>query len=467
MPLAGTQLTVQQTANYAKQAGWTGPALVTIVAIAMCESNLYTHATNPSDPSGGSFGILQINGSHFGQPFGVVNGPDQYTMSQSAAYDPYLSFLYAQPLSNYGKNFHPWSTYSNGCYLTHVDAVRSALGGGGGGSSGPQFPAYTGTPWYRYGVYSDADYGSPYHNTDVGTPPETPLTAPLSGTVTDIGYFDWGGQVTVKVDDPKQNAGYKDYFLIHLDAINPYLQTGQHVNAGDFLGYSGGENTLADPRLRPLPLGLSHHITQPSHSTGPHLDIGVGNTDNASWDLSQSASNALVYQALQNNIAYGTGQGGSFSTLTTPPGSGSIICQMFPWACPSGTPPATGGQGNALAQQIHNTLVQYPGMFGICKAIDEGNQFPGFINDMSMVEPISFPDKLSPISEIPGAFGQSVSDTIIGNSIPLFVRGTLIIAGLFLILALLWQLAKPQLEALPSLIQITGSQAGKAAAMLA
>lgn len=451
MPLAGTQLTLQQAADAAQQAGWTGPALVTILAIAISESDLYTHATNPSDPNGGSFGILQINGSHFGQPFGVVNGPNQYTMSQSAAFDPYLSFLYAQPLSNYGRNFSAWGSYKNGSYLTHVDAVRSQIGTGGGGSNNQiTFPAYTGTPWYRYGVYSDADYGSSYHNTDVGTPPETPLTAPLAGTVTDIGYFDWGGQVTIKVDDPSQNAGYKDYFLIHLDALNPYLAVGQHVNVGDFLGYSGGENTLADPRLRPLPLGLSHHITQPSHSTGPHLDIGVGNTDTASWDLSQSASNALVNQALVNNIPY--------SPQNSGPGSNNPICQLFPWACPNGTAPKTGG-GSTLPQTVHNTLVQYPGMYGICKAIDEGNQFPGFINEMSNVDPISFPNNLSPIAEIPGAFGQSVSDTIIGNAIPLAIRAVLVIAGLFLMLALLWQLARPNLEALPQALRLAGSVA--------
>ena len=28
MPLAGTQLTIQQAADYARQAGWSGPALI-------------------------------------------------------------------------------------------------------------------------------------------------------------------------------------------------------------------------------------------------------------------------------------------------------------------------------------------------------------------------------------------------------------------------------------------------------
>lgn len=458
MPLAGTQLTIQQTADYARQAGWSGPALVTIVAIAMCESNLYTHATNPSDPAGGSFGILQINASHFGKPFGVINGPDTYVMSQGAALDPYLSFLYAQPLSNYGRNFSAWSTYTNGCYLTHVDAVRSAIGGGGSSSNSSPFPAYTGTPWYQYGVYSDYGYnGSQYLNVDVGTPVDTPITAPLAGTITDIGYFDWGGQVTIKVDDPSAINGYKDYFVIHLDALNPYLATGQHIDAGTFLGYSGGQTSNAG--LPPTaPGGLAHHVTLPSHSTGPHLDIGVTNSDTGSLvDNSQAAfaaSNKLVRLAMDGLVygtqdVYGTGAG-----APPPGGIGNVICQMFPWACQNGQPPPTGGAGNVLAQTVHNTLVQYPGFFGICKAIDEANQFQGFINEVT--GPSNFTDTTG-WTELPTSIMQSVSDTVIGNSIPVFVRGTLILAGIFLILALLWQLAKPNLEALPSLVALAAA----------
>ena len=45
------------------------------------------------------------------------------------------------------------------------------------------YPPYTGEAWYNYSIYSDCP-ATDYHNTDVGTPTDTPLTAPLSGKIT-------------------------------------------------------------------------------------------------------------------------------------------------------------------------------------------------------------------------------------------------------------------------------------------
>lgn len=164
------------------------------------------------------------------------------------------------------------------------------------------------TAWYDYDVYSDYPATS-YHNTDVGTPTDTPLTAPLSGTITRDTYQPWGGQLTIHADDPSQIGGIPYYFLIHMDAINPALSEGQHVNQGDFLGYSGGQ--LDNSGLGDLPAGYTHHVTSPAHSTGPHLDIGVTDSPQGSMDTSQTWSDRLVNIARQLQIPFGTGQGSS------------------------------------------------------------------------------------------------------------------------------------------------------------
>jgi hypothetical protein len=437
MPLAGTQLTIPQAADYARQAGFSGNNLITMLAVAMGESDLFTQAINPTDPNNGSFGILQINGIHFGNRFGP-NG--QYTMSQAAAFDPQLAFLFSYELSNSGTNFSPWGAYTNLSYLQHIAAVKQALGSSGGSSTGAQFPPYTGTPWYNYDIKSDYGYqGSTYNNTDVQTPMDTPITAPLSGTITDIGYFDWGGQVTWAVDTPGAINGHKDAFVIHLDAINPNLRVGQHISQGAFLGYSGGQypGEFAANQYPALPAGLTHHDTQRSHSTGPHLDIGATDSPYGSTTPDKGASDALVLLARSLRIGYGTdaGLGGAGTAIANDP------------------QPGAGDYVDSLPYQVHNTLVQYPGFFGIAAAIDEGERFPGFINKIPVIDSLSLND-FKEIGEIPGGFLQSVTDTIIGNSIPLVVRGVLILAGLFLILALLWQLAKPNLEALPELAKL-------------
>jgi len=447
---AGVTLTIPQAAGFAKSAGFSGNNEVIILSIAIAESGLNTHAINSSDPFGGSFGILQINGSHFGDKFGP-NG--QYTMGQSVAFEPSLAFLFSWELSNYGKDFTPWGTYTSGAYLSPVQAVKDAL-------AGPQslqqpFPPYSGSPWYAFNIYSDFP-ATGYNNTDVGDPADTPLTAPLSGTITELGYFDWGGQITIKVDQPSANNGYKDYFLIHLDAINPYLRKGQHIDAGTFLGYSGGEISLSDPRLKSLPAGLKHHITQPTHSTGPHLDIGAVNSDTGS-DVDNSAadkaaSDHLVLLARSLQLPFSTsdylGSGGTTSPDLSipPPGTGDI---------PGFSGTSAEGRRDIPAM-AHNTLVQWPGFYGIADALDQLESFPGFINDMSFSGG-GVGDAIGEALQLPGQALQSIADTVIGNTVPLVIRGGLVIVGMFLVAALLWQLAKPNLEALPELLKLTGA----------
>jgi len=102
-------LTVDQLTSYAKTAGFSGTGLNTIVAIAQAESNGNTTAWNRSDPFGGSFGVLQINGAH-------ILGVDGNEIALSCAYDPQCSFNYAFQLSKNGTDFHDWGTFTNGNY---------------------------------------------------------------------------------------------------------------------------------------------------------------------------------------------------------------------------------------------------------------------------------------------------------------------------------------------------------------
>lgn len=101
-----------QLYTYATSAGFTGGARDTIVAISQAESGGNTSAYNGTDPNGGSFGVLQINGSHFG-PNGTTN--------KNCALDPLCSFQYAYQLSNGGTDFHDWGSYTNGSYTQYLN----------------------------------------------------------------------------------------------------------------------------------------------------------------------------------------------------------------------------------------------------------------------------------------------------------------------------------------------------------
>jgi hypothetical protein len=122
------KLTIEQAITYAQRAGFSGAGLATIVAIAQAETagTLDTMAYNPNDPNGGSFGVLQINGAHFGEAW--AGG----VMSQAQADDPQIAFNYAYVLSQKGTNFNDWGTYNpkNGttpAYLQYMNKTRSPV----------------------------------------------------------------------------------------------------------------------------------------------------------------------------------------------------------------------------------------------------------------------------------------------------------------------------------------------------
>lgn len=106
-----TGLQRPQLYQYANSAGFSGSAADTIVAIAFAESGGNTCSYNPNDPFGGSFGVLQINGAHFGS-----NG-----MSKACALDPACAFRFAHGLWA-AQGFQPWGTFTNGSYKPFLQA---------------------------------------------------------------------------------------------------------------------------------------------------------------------------------------------------------------------------------------------------------------------------------------------------------------------------------------------------------
>lgn len=104
-----TILTSAQAAAYATQAGFSGSTLQTILAIAICESGLDTMATNTVGNSAGvDRGILQINSFYHKE------------VSDDCAFRPECAFQEAYRISSGATNFTPWTTYTNGCYLSHI-----------------------------------------------------------------------------------------------------------------------------------------------------------------------------------------------------------------------------------------------------------------------------------------------------------------------------------------------------------
>jgi hypothetical protein len=105
MPLAGRQLSGAEVAELCYEAGWRRTKrLMTIVAIARAESGWYEKAWNPDDPSGGSYGLLQVN---------LIHG-DKIEDLYDAQYNVRAAFkIYKRA----GYRFTPWGAYTNRSYL--------------------------------------------------------------------------------------------------------------------------------------------------------------------------------------------------------------------------------------------------------------------------------------------------------------------------------------------------------------
>lgn len=121
-------------------------------------------------------------------------------------------------------------------------------------------------PWYEYPdghgyitSYEGPHTDTPHYAEDLQTPFHTSLTAPTSGTVKVADYQGWGGEIFVQPD----NAALPEWYMYHPDEVDVHV--GQHVNAGQFIGLSGGEN--------PGYPGAEHPASI-DWSSGPHTHVG-------------------------------------------------------------------------------------------------------------------------------------------------------------------------------------------------
>lgn len=133
-----TKLTPEQIARHAHDAGFRGDGLTTAVAVALAESGGNTRAHNATPPDN-SYGLWQINmlggmGPERRRQFGLD--------SNSELFDPATNAKAANRISNDGRSWTPWSTFTNGTYRRHLPAARKAAEalrkrpGGGGAPAG-------------------------------------------------------------------------------------------------------------------------------------------------------------------------------------------------------------------------------------------------------------------------------------------------------------------------------------------
>lgn len=110
-------------------------------------------------------------------------------------------------------------------------------------------------PWYtfpRIDNFGTIDPAGPYWKPDsnIQLPGNYPVTALLPGTVTSIQTTSWGQHVvTIKLDSALNSLATHTFYE-HLSSSAPGLAIGQHVTAGQLIGYNNPSGAV------PLGFGL-------------------------------------------------------------------------------------------------------------------------------------------------------------------------------------------------------------------
>lgn len=121
------KLSASEIAGYAQGAGLMDNNVAIATAVALAESGGNTHAHNPVPPDN-SYGLWQINMlAHSTSELGISKNEDLY--------DPIKNAKAMYKISNGGKDWTPWTTYTSGRYKLFMKDGNAGAGTPGGSST--------------------------------------------------------------------------------------------------------------------------------------------------------------------------------------------------------------------------------------------------------------------------------------------------------------------------------------------
>jgi surface antigen len=390
-------LSPTQIAQVAANAGFRGNALIISVAVALAESGGNTSAHNPGNGTTdieNSWGLWQIN---------LLAHP-QYsaTAMQNAASNAAAAFT----ISSGGSNWGAWGTYTSGAYSRFMSTAQAAVQGvSSGGNPGGGVKVSTATSntyppgqctWYACQKYHD-----------------------LTGY-----YVPWKANANGWASGAKGSQGWNV-------SSTPVVPSIICLQAGV---------QLADPTYGHVGVVSSINAN------------GTVTTTDLNWGLTQAqrsqVSTVTFTPGAGVSFIYAAGTGGSSSGssgtgLTGSPTSyTSLLAGLISTSALPPMPTFT-----MITQQIHQTLINMPGFYGIALALDEAEQFPGWI-DLTRPQMLDVAGVNTGITlpDIPGEI-RSIGATIADNALPLLMRDGLILMGGILLMSLVLKASEPAIGA--------------------
>lgn len=378
-------LSTSQIATLAQQAGFAGNTVPIAVAICLAESSGNTTATHHNLDGSTDYGLWQINSIHTQyNPVLLISNP---LYNAQAAYQ----------ISSGGRNWNPWTTYTSGAYKKYLQSA-----------SNPPPPTSTPgvKPWWYFPRVDNMGAPDPYGgfpkpDSNIQIPAGYPVIALLPGTVTSVVHGEsWGASVTLVLDRPLNDlATHTSYIHLRSDI---QVHVGQHVDAGQLIAYNGYSQAEGAQKV---PLGFALYHGQAYGHDGWQYETYANVTGKLNpVPLLEAAKNGQVY----------TGGGSSGGGVGFPTGNYTYTSTQ------TYTP---------IMQQVHNTLISHPGFYGIALAVDEAEQFPGWIDLTDHNAPGPLPDFVG----LARSIGATVTDNYLAFSIRVWVTSI----GLFIILCLI------------------------------
>jgi hypothetical protein len=173
------------------------------------------------------------------------------------------------------------TTCPNGCQI-NPPGTSDACSPTGGGTCCANHP-----PGVVTQAYSACGSGGSHYGIDYGTAINTPIYAPLAGTVTSsaLGFPNcynngcsqscWNAfnYVKIKSDCGDPNDASRDFFIyyLHIESLGPGIQNGAHVDQGQLLAYSGNSGCSSGPHI---------HIETVSVTAGASASLSTCNSVN-------------------------------------------------------------------------------------------------------------------------------------------------------------------------------------------
>ena len=216
-----------------------------------------------------------------------------------------------------------------------------------------------------------------------------------------------------------------------------------------------------------------------SKSGGPPPPLGQGNQSQLSTIQQQASFKLIAWLCQLYGIPahYGDATGGITGHYSIDPVNRAFCPGPYPWtelfayigggsvpsspgfnpgslninagAIPTQAPPKT---YVPMLEQVHETLVATPGFYGIALALDEAEQFPGWVD---LTQPTTI-DVLGSQVQLPDVTGtvRSAGATISDNFLPFAIRSGLALLGTILFVMLLAKaVSGPVMQALPYLME--------------